>query len=127
MNNVTLGIMVLIASVSVAYSELPDQMKDIFDEGVAKAQFVNTAGDLHTMSVMLDAKYIMDRRLPSKKEFTAWLQETFKENNVKDLAVDHWGNRYIYTVSKKQRSYQLRSLGPDGIADTDDDMVRSGP
>ena len=127
MNNITVGMLLLIGSVAAVYSDLPEQMKKIFDDSVAAAQLVSTAGDLHSISVMLDAKYIMDRRLPSEKEFESWLADTFKENNIKGLAEDHWGNRYIYTVSEKERTYQLRSMGPDGIAGTGDDMTKSDP
>lgn len=127
MNNIFLGLLVLIGTVAAVTTDLPEEMISIFDESLAATQLVITAGDLHSMSVMLDAKYIMDRRLPSEAEFESWLNTAFKENNVKDLAVDHWGNRYIYTCSKDKRSYRLRSAGPDGIPGSGDDMVKSGP
>jgi len=127
MNNITLGMLLLIGSITAAYSDLPEQVKKIFNDSVTAAQLVSTAGDMHSMSVMLDAKYIMDRRLPLENEFKSWLMATFKENNIKDLSEDHWGNPYVYTVSKRQRQYQLRSIGPDGIEDTSDDMTKTGP
>lgn len=128
MNNFALGmVLALIGGASAIYADVPGQMKKIFDESVMAAQQVCSAGDLHSMSVMLDAKYLMDRRLPPEQEFEAWLKETFKENNVKELALDQWGNPYIYTVSGQGRSYRLRSAGPDGIPETGDDMVKSGP
>jgi general secretion pathway protein G len=74
---------------------------------------------------MLDAKVLMDRHLVGEEEFAGWLKETFKENNVKDLAEDHWGRRYHYTVTG--RRYELRSFGPDGVAGSEDDMTVSGP
>lgn len=117
----------LIGTASAVYTDVPDKMKSIFNDSVEAAQQVCTAGDLHSMSVMLDATYIMDRELPSAIEFSIWLDDTFKENNVKSLSVDHWGNDYLYTVDKAQRNYQLRSAGPDGILNNDDDMVKTGP
>jgi general secretion pathway protein G len=127
MNNITIGMLVVIGSLSAVYADLPEKMKTMFDDSVNAAQQVCTAGDLRSMSVMLDAKYVMDRRLPSEREFDAWLEETFKENNVKDLAEDHWGNRYIYTVSRNRTTYELRSAGPDGVVGNQDDMSISGP
>jgi len=53
------------------------------DESVMSAQQVCTVGDMHTMSVMLDAHYIMDRYIPSEAKFGEWLDERFKENNLK--------------------------------------------
>lgn len=127
MNNITLGLLLAIGTVAVATTDVSEQMKQIFDQSLTVAQQVSTAGDLHSMSVMLDAGYVMDRRLPSKDRFSQWLERTFKENNVKSLVDDHWGNPYIYTLSKNGKNYELRSIGPDGLAGTDDDMVKRGP
>jgi general secretion pathway protein G len=127
MNNITIGILLLIGTVAAVTTDIPEQLKTVFEESVAAAQMVSTAGDMHSMSVMLDAKYIMDRRLPTEKDFDTWLAVTFKENNVKDLSVDHWGNKYVYRISNNRRSYSLMSCGPDGILGSADDMVKSGP
>lgn len=128
MNTFTLGMLIaLIGSAAAVYGGLPEQMRALFDDGLEAAQQVCTAGDLRSISVMLDATYVLDRRLPSEEEFPAWLRETFKETNVKELAADHWGNPYVYARSGNGRSYRLHSLGPDGIRGTGDDMVRSGP
>ncbi len=128
MNTFTLGMLIaLIGSAVAVYVGLPEQMQALFDDSVEAAHQVGTAGDLRSISVMLDATYVLDRRLPSEQEFPAWLRETFKETNVKELAGDHWGNPYVYARSGNGRSYRLHSLGPDGIMGTGDDMVRSGP
>nr|WP_321465072.1 type II secretion system protein GspG [uncultured Desulfobulbus sp.] len=125
MNAATVGMLTVIASVSAVYMDVPEQLKGIYQESVAEAQRVSTAGDLKSISVMLDAAWIMDRRLPSEENFADWMAATFKENNVKELAEDHWGSPYVYTVDG--RRYELRSVGPDGEAGTDDDMTISGP
>ncbi len=127
MNNITLAILALISTSTAVYVDLPGQMKDVFTESIEAAQQVCTAGDLKSMSVMLDAGWVMDRRLPEEKDFKAWMAETFKENNVKELSEDHWGNAYVYAVSDDRRSYVIRSNGPDGEFDTEDDMAVSGP
>jgi general secretion pathway protein G len=66
-------------------------------------------------------------RLPAPDRFEQWLETNFKENDLKDLATDHWGNKLVYTSSKKDKTYSLISMGPDGILDTEDDMIRTGP
>ena len=125
MNAATIGMLTVIASVSAVYMDVPEQLKGIYQESVAEAQRISTAGDLKSISVMLDAGWIMDRRLPSEKEFAEWMASTFKENNVKELAEDHWGYPYVYTVNGRQ--YEVCSVGPDGEAGTDDDMSINGP
>ena len=127
MNNLLMGVIVLIGTAGAMTTDLPREMTDILKQTLAATQQVSTAGDMHSMSAMLDAKYIMDRRLPSEDGFDAWLKATFKENDIKDLALDHWGNPYIYRVLKKNRQYRLISTGPDGLEETDDDMIKTGP
>jgi general secretion pathway protein G len=127
MNNMTMALVALIGTAAAVSSDLPDQLRRIYDDSVEAAQLVATAGDLHSMSVMLDAGYIMNRRLPGEEEFSRWLTETFKENNVKELAVDHWGTPYRYTVLENGRGYRVRSAGVDTVFDTADDMVKTGP
>nr|WP_319393851.1 type II secretion system protein GspG [uncultured Desulfobacter sp.] len=127
MNNLLMGLIVMIGTAGVMATDLPKDMSALFKDTLAAAQQVSTAGDLKSISTMLDASYVMDRRLPAEEDFEKWLGMTFKENHIKDLRVDHWGNPLSYTVLKKNRRYQLRSLGPDGIENTDDDMVKTGP
>ena len=127
MNNIMLGILALVGTTTAVYTDTPGKVTQIYEEILLATQQVTTAGDMHTMTVMLSAGYIMDRNLPSVGEFDVWLEDTFKENNMKGLNVDHWGNPYIYTVSKSGKEYALRSMGPDGIAETNDDLVIHGP
>lgn len=127
MNNITLGMLAFIGTVTAVATDVPQELMKIFDDSIEAAVQVCTAGDLHSMSVMLDAKFIMDRRLPKEEEFEQWLQETFKENNVKSMVNDHWGNPYVYQVSKKGNRYRLVSAGSDGLLGTDDDMTKIGP
>ena len=117
----------MIATVSAAYTDLPKQLEEIFTQTVAESQLVVTAGDMKSLSTMLDATYIMDRYLPSEDEFERWMNQSFKENNVKSLMDDHWGNPYIYKLSAKGRKYKLISTGPDGRPGTIDDLSISGP
>lgn len=127
MNHLGLAVTVLVGSVSAVSLDAPNQLLSVYEEMLMAAQQAVTAGDMHSMTVMLDAGYVMDRRLPSEAEFASWLNRTFKENSIKDLAVDHWGHPYIYQLAENRRTYLLRSVGPDGIAGTHDDMTIHGP
>jgi len=42
-----------------------------------------------------------------------------------NIPVDPWGNEYIYEYQGKnnQKGYDIMSVGPDGRANTDDDIV----
>jgi len=100
---------------------------EFYDETVAMARQVATAGDLRSITTMLDYSYMKKGRLPRPDRFETWMVKNFKENDLKDLMTDHWGNRLVYESSKKDKTYVLISLGPDGILDTPDDMRRTGP
>lgn len=127
MNPGLLGSIMMLGAVSAVYMDVPEHLSMIYDDSVLAAQQALTAGDLRTMAVMLDARYVMDRSLPGETDFTIWLTTTFKENNVKDLQHDHWGTKYLYKVDKKRRSYQLISAGADKVFGSEDDLVKSGP
>jgi len=126
MNNMVIAFVALVGSIA-AFTDLPEQMKRVYGDSIRMAQQLATAGDLRSISDMLDIHYITRGGYPAEEDFKQWLAETFKESNLKDLSEDHWGNSYIYTVSKKGKAYLLRSVGPDSIADTEDDMTMSGP
>lgn len=125
MNLSTVGMLAALSAASAVALDAPEQVRVLYTETLAAVQQVCTAGDMKSISTMLSAKVIMDRRLVSEQEFDHWLKDTFKETNVKDLAEDHWGRRYLYTVV--DRRYELRSAGPDGVAGNDDDLTVNGP
>jgi hypothetical protein len=100
---------------------------EFYDQTVAMSRQIATAGDLRSISMMLDYTYMKKGRLPRPARFEIWMERTFKENNLKDIMADHWGNRLVYRSSEKDNTYVLISLGPDGIVDTKDDMRRTGP
>lgn len=116
----------LIATLGV-FTDAPEKMIKLFDQSILAARQIATAGDLRSMSNMLDYNYMRRGRYPREDKFKKWLVMTFKENNIKDLSLDHWGNPYVYTTADKQKSYILISPGPDGKVDTSDDMKVTGP
>ena len=127
MNTIVAGLMTVLAVSAAVYTDIPEYLERLYEDGVLAAQQIATAGDMRTMSVMLDTLYIMERSIPSEAEFPGWIQRNFKENNIKSLAADHWGNPYSYKVLKKNKVYTLRSAGPDGTFGTGDDLVVKGP
>ena len=126
MSNIMIAFLGLLVSMA-AFTDLPEQMKRVYGESILLGQQIATAGDLRSMSEMLDVHYITRGHYPAEDDFTKWIGDTFKGSNLKGLAEDHWGNVYVYTVSNKGKAYLLRSVGADSIANTDDDMTMSGP
>lgn len=122
------GVMtVLIASLLALSTNVPQKMKHLIDEAIFTGQQVATAGDLRSISNMLDVSYFRHGRYPAENRFGEWLHATFRGSELKEMTQDHWGNEYIYTVTGKGKAFILRSTGPDGIAETEDDMVAFGP
>jgi len=111
----------------VLFTDMPEKMRETYEGSVAAARMIATAGDLRSMSNMLDYHYMKRGRYPRRDHFDRWLAATFKENSIKELSLDHWGNGYVYSVDEKQQSYLLVSRGPDGMADTADDLKVTGP
>ena len=122
-----LAILLALLTGLVTFTDIPERIRDILNESIEAAQQIATAGDLRSMSNMLDYHYMKKGRYPREDRFEQWLTATFKENNIKELSLDHWGKPYVYRVGARQKSYLLISLGRDGIPDTDDDMKVSGP
>lgn len=104
-----------------------DHIMEFYDDTLAMTRQIATAGDLRAISTMLDYAYMKTGRFPAEAKFESWMAENFKENSLKDLMTDHWGNRLIYTATVRHKAYVLISTGPDGIPGTADDMKKTGP
>lgn len=103
-----------------------DEIKKFFDDTVAVTQQVVTAGDMRSISMMLDYEFIRTGRYPKTKYFKTWVEKNFKENNFKSLITDHWENELLYTSGNDQKTYTLISCGPDGTEGTKDDLKLTG-
>jgi general secretion pathway protein G len=104
-----------------------DEIKRFFDDTVQLAETVTTVGDLRSISIMLDREFILRGSYPREDRFERWLEAHFKENNLKPLNVDQWGNPFVYETAGNRKAYTLLSAGPDGLQGTDDDMIITGP
>jgi general secretion pathway protein G len=104
-----------------------DRITKLYDDTVAVSRQIATAGDMRSISIMLDYAYLKKGRLPPADHFAEWLADNFKENDLKALQADHWGNPLVYEVSGNRKIYTLISAGPDGIPGTEDDIKKTGP
>jgi len=126
MGNSSLVLVALVGSL-LAFTDLPQQVKQIVDDSILAGQQIATAGDLRSMSTMLDVYYLKHGVYPGGDGFEAWLAATFKESHLKELKDDHWGNPYVYTVFHGRKRFVLQSGGADGVPGTADDMTVTGP
>lgn len=122
-----LGVLLAIMAGLIAFTDIPERVQQLFEDSIRAGQEIATAGDLRSMSNMLDYHYIRKGRYPREDRFEDWLATTFQNSNIKKLSLDHWGNPYVYEVGARQKSYVLISMGEDGIIHTDDDMKVTGP
>lgn len=104
-----------------------DEVTRFYDQTVAHARYLATAADLRSMSNMLDYEYMKKGRYPRKKDFSVWLQRTFKENPLQELSRDHWGQLLVYETDPGRQRFILVSKGPDGLAETSDDLRSTSP
>ncbi|MBW1717841.1 MAG: type II secretion system protein GspG [Deltaproteobacteria bacterium] len=104
-----------------------DEIIKFFNDTETVAQQIATAGDMRSISTMLDYEFIRRGRYPRTEDFKRWMEEKFKENNLKPLTQDHWGYELVYRATKDRKKYTLISLGPDGMEETEDDIRITGP
>jgi len=126
MGNITMIVAALATSLLV-YANVPKEVLRLYDDTVLAGQQLATAGDLRSMAQMLEIHYLKHGRYPKSERFEQWLAATFGESHLKPLRQDHWGNDYRYLCRGGDKIFELRSLGADGLEDTDDDMVVRRP
>lgn len=125
MGNVTAPLVVAM-TLLIAFTDLPEQLRQVYDDSIASGQQIATAGDMRTIAVMLDIERVRKGRYPSEERFSRWLAETFQDRFLDELGRDHWGHPCRYRTTAGGLAYTLMSTGPDGVADNQDDMVVSG-
>lgn len=104
-----------------------DKLQEFYHQLEAKTQCVVTAMDMRNISNMLDYHRIQKDRYPRAERFAEWMRENFKENSLRELGKDTWGNDFIYETSDGEKQFSLICTGPDGARGTDDDIVYTGP
>lgn len=97
-----------------------------------KADHQKAISDLISLENALDMYRLDNGRYPSeeqglrslvKRPEVAPLPRYYREDGyVRRLPQDPWGNDYQMRTNKESRNMDLFSSGPDGIADTEDDV-----
>lgn len=79
-------------------------------------------GDIKSYDTALDLY-----ALENNDQYPKQLEElaTGKKKYIRDLNKDPWGNPYVYLLPGAQHkdSYDVFSMGPDGVQDTEDDVA----
>jgi len=77
---------------------------------ITKSQIIAVRSDLNTLAAEISARYA------STGEFPESLNEVFGRTPQ-----DPWGHNIVYR--KTGTGFELRSIGPDGIEGTSDDII----
>jgi general secretion pathway protein G len=96
-----------------------------------QARVAAAQSDIATMGTQLDAYEVDNGAYPKGKNGLSDLitqprdAQNWRGPYLKDLKTDPWGNAYIYEFPGKNNAtgYDLSSMGPDGKANTDDDIT----
>lgn len=101
-----------------AYQSVP-QLADYISAPVRAVQGVATAVELQQIQKAVLIRRFGADRIPHPDEFEALVRSNFS-SRLKDPMLDAWDNPYEYYA--EQDWFQIRSLGPDGEFETDDDL-----
>jgi len=87
----------------------------------AKARVTTTEQTLRTCSQAIESYYLDTGTYPTQEE---WEQGALWPEYLKDAPTDAWDQPvwYFYPLNGSDPPFELRSLGPDGVADTQDDI-----
>ncbi len=96
-----------------------------------QARVAAAQSDIATMGTQLDAYEVDNGAYPRGQTGLNDLitqprdAQNWRGPYIKDLKADPWGNAYIYAYPGKNNAsgYDLSSMGPDGKANTDDDIA----
>jgi len=67
--------------------------------------------DMSKMKVEIESYVQANQTIPESLDDIGW------------TGTDPWENDYVYTIDSENQVWTLRILGPDGVAETDDDLV----
>ena len=95
---------------------------------VEKSRLQAARAQISLFETALDTYRLDNRHYPSTSEGLEALvknpggEETWDGPYVKKIPKDPWGHDYIYSCDNPD-TYSIASCGPDGAADTDDDIT----
>ncbi|MDJ0521669.1 MAG: type II secretion system protein GspG [Planctomycetota bacterium] len=82
-------------------------------EAQVRMRMIGTAIDLYRMSY---------KKLPDSLPVLTETDDLSPDPFLHSVPKDPWGNSYEYRVVDR-KTYEMRSFGPDGIAQTEDDIL----
>lgn len=115
---IIIGLFTLLSPIGEAKSQTVQKI-------TLEAETANTKAILTNISMALTIGYYSrgDYYLPDTgKDFETWL---LIYTQSQEERTDSWGNNFLY--SKEAATFEVRSAGPDGIFNNDDDEVVKGP
>lgn len=99
--------------------------------GMVTLSFRGTATDAKIRAALGDIKsyesaielYALENNDQYPEELSELL--TGKKQYLRELNMDPWGNAYVYLKpgAQHRESYDVYSMGPDGVRDTEDDVA----
>ena len=100
--------------------------------GMVTLSFRGTATDAKIRAALGDIKsyetaiesYALNNNDQYPEQLTDLISE--KRSYLREMNVDPWGNEYVYLNpgSHHTDSYDVFSMGPDGVRDTEDDVAQ---
>jgi len=79
--------------------------------GTLILSMIQIGADLDEMQVDIENYVAANQELPASLDDIGW------------TGTDPWDNEYVYTLDAETQVWSLRIIGPDGIAETDDDLL----
>lgn len=121
-NLLTYSLMVLmLVSVSGCQSDKEQKEEERKIQGRLYASIEKANMDVKWFQQELDLYKLANKTVPTSEQ---GLKVLIDGKRIKGFPTDPWGNEYIYVIPGKHNpnEYDVFSKGPDGKADTEDDI-----
>ncbi len=103
-----------------------DEIKELYDTSVDMAWVVVARVEVAGITTVVTTQAAADN-LPRDLEygFAAFINEHLHKPDGSDASHDPWGDPYRFRATAE--AYEVRSSGPDGVWESDDDLVSTIP
>ncbi|WP_299395566.1 type II secretion system protein GspG [uncultured Gelidibacter sp.] len=86
--------------------------------------FLHSKEEKQTTKKLSEVILLLEHEKKSTGEYPKKLSTIIRNNPLlKRVGVDYWNRDFVYTRHATGESYNLYSLGKDGVADTEDDIM----
>lgn len=96
------------------------QVGDMVMAPITMVEGAATSVELHNIQKLVIIFRTERDRFPTGPEFDAIVRDKLR-SKIKNPSLDMWRHPYLYRCT--DRSFEVRSAGPDGRAFSDDDLV----